>query len=186
VLAAARYLATVPPRRRIPRPRRLRQRSPVRGLRRVLGRTAALTLCVVAVAALLAAWTFKSMAGGDTLNTLTVLLTCLPLVAFVAGVVGARSARHGAGRTTRRHTPGLWYPLAGAAWVTALALLVSGVGESALGAHFTSGVLLVWSAFVAVSSFTAARWVKGRRRRARTRSAIGRAGATHREPLPVP
>jgi hypothetical protein len=90
VLAAARYLATVPLRRRIPRPRRLRQRPRVRGLRRVLGGTAALALFVVAVAALLAARTFNSVTGG---NTLTVLLTCLP---FVAGVVGAWSARHGA------------------------------------------------------------------------------------------
>lgn len=57
-----------------------------------------------------------------------------------------------------------WRLLASAAWVTALVFLITGIGESAVGAHFTSGVLMVWAVFLAVTGLAGAGWVQGWRR----------------------
>lgn len=94
------------------------------------------------------------------------------------------ATRHLASEAARRHFPRSrrtapigrnpvpWHFLVGAAWVAALALLITGSGESALGAHFTSGVLLVWAVFVLMSGLIIATWAK-RWWRARSRSTSG-------------
>lgn len=78
---------------------------------------------------------------------------------------GPRSGRIPLMRRAHRQ----WRLFGAAIWGAVFALLVSGTGESAVGAHFTSTKLLVWGVFVVASggiAVVSARWPRWRARAA--------------------
>jgi hypothetical protein len=90
------------------------------------------------------------------------ILETLTRTSFPSATVLA-AARHLSTKATstrlRRTTPvrsnrrlsRRWLLVAATGWTGAFALLASGVGESAVGAHFTTGKLFVWAIFAAAS-----------------------------------
>jgi hypothetical protein len=94
-------------------------------------------------------------------------------LASEAGLATAKATRrlHPARRLSRR-----WRIAVTAAWAAAFGLLASGVGMSALGAHFGTGRLLVWSLFALVTAAGGAaqsRWSRRHRDGGTRREILG-------------